>query len=195
MEQFKTAITEVFKPIEGFPNYQVSNLGRIFNVKKQQFKKPTLQIYHVIVLFKDGKGYKKYTHTLIAKAFKHNPEGFKCVNHLDEDTKNNDLNNLQYCTKIFNENYGTRNERIAEKHRTPVCQFSLDGKYIATFKSMTEVEKTLGFNHSCISQACNGKQKTAYKYKWAFKEGIINIKNLHKIKPNQINKNDDRIGV
>lgn len=74
-------------------------------------------------------------------------------------------------------NYGTRNERVAlaitgifnTKISKPVQQFSLDGTLLCEFPSLSEVQRILGFNNAHISSCCNGKLKTAYKYKWKYK--------------------------
>lgn len=51
-------------------------------------------------------------HKLIWEAFNGKvPEG-KQLNHIDENTHNNDLSNLELVTPAQNCNHGTRNERI-----------------------------------------------------------------------------------
>ena len=51
-----------------------------------------------------------------------------------------------------------------------ICQLDLQNNIIATYKSMSEAIRVLGYN-SCskISMCCNGKRKTAYGYKWRYK--------------------------
>lgn len=61
--------------------------------------------------------------------------------------------------------------KVSEKHSKPVLQISLDGKVIGEFNSATEADKVLskGKGHH-ISDVCKGKRKTAYGYKWVYKE-------------------------
>ena len=40
-----------------------------------------------------------YIHRLVAKAFISNPNGYNVVNHKDENKKNNNVLNLEWCTK------------------------------------------------------------------------------------------------
>lgn len=53
---------------------------------------------------------------------------------------------------------------------TPIYQLSLDDKILATFSSSRDVERQLGYKHQNIISCCNGKHKTAYGYKWRYKE-------------------------
>lgn len=50
----------------------------------------------------------------------------------------------------------------------PVNQFDLNGKLIATYRSIMEITRLNPFKQPGISNVCNGKKKTAYGYKWAF---------------------------
>ena len=52
----------------------------------------------------------------------------------------------------------------------PVLQFSLDGKFIKEYVSATAAEGALRAKGHHISCVCNGKRKTAYGYKWKYKE-------------------------
>lgn len=52
-----------------------------------------------------------------------------------------------------------------------VLQFSLDGTFIEEYESASAAARYLGkTTSSCISGACNGTQKTAYGYKWKYKD-------------------------
>ena len=51
-----------------------------------------------------------------------------------------------------------------------IKQYSLDGKYIKTFKSIYEASKALNKPRQAISDCLNGKYSTAYGYKWKFLE-------------------------
>jgi group I intron endonuclease len=57
---------------------------------------------------------------------------------------------------------------IGEKSKRSVQQFTKDGEYITTFMSIKEAAEFVGVSTSCISECCNGKQKTAAGYKWSY---------------------------
>lgn len=50
-----------------------------------------------------------------------------------------------------------------------ILQYSLDGKLLREWKSITEASKTLNLNHASISKCVNGHYKKAKGYRW---EGI-----------------------
>lgn len=50
-----------------------------------------------------------------------------------------------------------------------ILQYSLDGKLVRQWKSITEAAKTLNLNHASISKCVNGTYKKAVGYRW---EGI-----------------------
>lgn len=91
---------EVWKDVDGFEgHYQVSNHGRVRSIKKEALVlKGDYQPngYKRVYLWKDGRKYNKLVHRLVASD----------VNHIDEDKTNNNVNNLQWCTHLYNMNFG-----------------------------------------------------------------------------------------
>lgn len=58
-----------------------------------------------------------------------------------------------------------------DKNRSQVVQISLDDEYIKTYNSITSVRKELCIPCSTgITAVCKGRQKTAYGFKWMYKE-------------------------
>ena len=109
---------EEWKTIEGYENYQVSNLGNVKSLDynrtgKEKILKPAKNKngYSMIQLFQNGKGKGFLLHRLVAQAFLPNPNNYPQVNHKDEDKTNNLFSNLEWCTPSYNNNYGTKNER------------------------------------------------------------------------------------
>lgn len=163
---------EIFKEIEGYENlYQISDQGTVKalgndRTRKDRILKPAKDKkgYLVVGLSKQGKLKTHRVHRLVAQAFIPNPQNLEQVNHKDEDKTNNQLTNLEWCTRLYNNNYGTRNKRIAESRSKQVLCVET-GKI---YHSIKEVHRQLGLSRGNISSACNGKLKEAYGYHWRF---------------------------
>lgn len=109
-------MTEVWRDIDGYENkYQISNYGRIRSVKKNIILKPMVATngYLVACLWKDNKQKKFLIHRLVAEYFIDNPNSYPEINHKDEDKTNNNANNLEWCTHLYNMNYGEVKEKIS----------------------------------------------------------------------------------
>lgn len=168
---------EIFKDIEGYEGYQVSNYGNVKSLgndktRKDKILKPakTWYGYLRVGLWKQGKRKTHFVHRLVASAFIENPNNFCELNHKDEDKTNNIVDNLEWCTRLYNHNYGTINQRIAESN-TNHPNKSKQVLCVETNKiypSTMEIQRQLGFNKSAISRCCNGKLKTAYSYTWQY---------------------------
>ena len=159
---------ETFVKIEGFENYEVSNLGKVRNIKSGRIIKPSLNKngYLRLWLCENNKKKYLYLHRIIATAFIDNSEEKPCVNHIDENKTNNDLSNLEWCTERENAIHGTRTKRAAEKHFKKVIQLDLNDNVLNEFESMVQAEQETGVSRRNISSCCNGKRKSAGRFKW-----------------------------
>ena len=118
-------------------------------------------------------------HRLVAQAFIHNPQNFPQVNHKNENKKDNRAENLEWCTGLYNMNYGSRKERTIASLRKSrgtanrkVVQMTLEGKEIARYKIPSEASRATGIQKSQIYYCCAKKPHyhTAGGYRWAFVE-------------------------
>lgn len=171
---------EIFKDIYGYEGlYQISNLGRVKSLNYNKTRKEKILKYRkhrygylMVVLFKDGKRKEILVHRLVAQAFLPNLDNLPQVNHKDENKTNNCVENLEFCDAKYNSNYGTRNERVAKaltgayntKKSKPVMCIETG----VIYQSTNEVQRQLGFSRGNISQCCNGKKNTSYKYHWKY---------------------------
>ena len=159
---------ETFVKIEGFEKYEVSNLGKVRNIKSGRIIKPFLNNsgYLLHCLCENNKKKNLLLHRIIATAFIDNPEEKPCVNHIDENKTNNDLSNLEWCTVRENIIHGTRIKRSSEKHFKKVIQLDLNDNVLNEFESMKQAGQETGIDASSIGKCCNGKLKSAGGYKW-----------------------------
>lgn len=96
-------LEEIWRPIEGYPDYEISNLGRVRNKETGKYSKITVCAYdgyHRATCRFQSKGFQ--ISRLVAKAF---PDicgswfdGCE-VHHLDENPENKHADNLKVCTK------------------------------------------------------------------------------------------------
>lgn len=166
-------IEEIWKPIEDFKNkYEISNLGRIRN-KKNKILKPSDNGhgYLKINLRKNNKTYNNYVHRLVALAFIPNLNNLPEINHINENTYDNNVNNLEWCSSKYNANYGNRNKKCQYKKQLlygkKVKQYDLEGKYITTMY-MFEAIKLKKVYYASLIRCCKGIYKTCGGYIWKY---------------------------
>ena len=159
---------EIWKNIPNYEGYQVSNLGRVksfYGLKEKILKPKITRGYYQVHLHKNSIGKWYSIHRLVFEAFNGTiPEGLQ-VNHINEVKTDNKLENLNLMTAKENCNWGTRNEKISK----PVLQFTLEDILIKEYPSTHQAYRETGFANQHISDCCNGKRKTAYGFKWKYK--------------------------
>lgn len=158
---------EVYKQIIGYEGlYEVSNLGNVKSLNyhrtgQEKLLSPAFDKdgYLRVLLSKNGDRKHYLVHRLVAHAFLPNPLNLPEVNHIDKNKLNNNVDNLEWCDRQYNQDYSLAKQ---------VLQYDLSGNYIATWKSTNEIERQLGFSHGHISACCLGKYKTMYGYIWKY---------------------------
>ena len=151
----------------------MSNTGLIKRIPSTKCKtEHTLQQgtqktgYNYVNLSKNSKTCTKRVHRLVAEAFISNPNNLPEVNHKDEDKSNNNVENLEWCTREYNLNYGTRSEKFSKTRGKAVrC---IETKHI--YSSARSASRDTGIHQSSISGCCNKEHgyKTAGGYHWEY---------------------------
>lgn len=179
-------MVEVWKDVPGYEGlYQVSNLGNVKSLdryvdygKTTAFRKGRILKqgkatggYLQVELSKNKISSAKLVHRLVAEAFVPNSEHLSEINHKDENKHNNCVDNLEWCTRKYNINYGTGTERRVEKISVAVVMCALDGTELMEFPSVHEAARSI--SGKCvagnISECCKGRRKTACGYIWKYK--------------------------
>lgn len=166
----------------GYEGYKISDDGRLWSEKTQKFLKPHLDKYGYIIytISIDGKPITMTAHKMVALAFIPNPNNLPQINHKDENKINNKVENLEWCTSEYNNNYGSHNQNMSETKKEkgstgkPVAMYDKNtGELLKTFVSASEAVRYVnGKAPGNILKCCEHKKwyKTAYGYKWEFCE-------------------------
>lgn len=97
---------EIWKTVRSFPNYQISNVGSIRNVKTGKILKVATNSYgyKLVCLSNKNKKQTSYIHRLVAEAFIAATADIKTsvVNHIDGDRSNNTIENLEWVSCVKN---------------------------------------------------------------------------------------------
>jgi len=106
-------IKEVWKKVKNYPKYEVSNLGKIKRNNKILKPIKTQKNYLQINLSENGEAKTYFLHRIILKTFVLNLGRKPCVNHIDNNPINNNLNNLEWCTERENRLHCIKQNRQA----------------------------------------------------------------------------------
>jgi hypothetical protein len=139
---------EIWKNITGYDGkYQVSNYGRVKNIRTKNFLGCNAKSgYTIVNLFKDSKQKSFGIHRLVAKEFLNNFDKDLMVNHIDFNKSNNHVNNLEMVTNRENQCHSvkSKNKYIGVSfhsiYKVWTAQIMINGKlkYIGRFKSEEE---------------------------------------------------------
>lgn len=179
---------EIWKVIDEYPDYMVSNMGRIKSLKlgKEKILTPRQRCgYPFVTLFKDCKRKQTNIHRLVAQAFIPNPDNKPCIDHINTDRTDNRVENLRWVThkensnnpltikKMHSANIGEKNNMYNKcgKHHfrsKPILQLTPYGEFLKKWECTTEPSKKLKYSQGNIWACCKGERKTAYGYVWGF---------------------------
>lgn len=128
---------EVFEDLKGYEDsYQISDSGRIFTKRrlignqihygKELVPQLTQDGYLKVTLSKNGECKKFYLHRLVATQFLDNSMNLPQVNHKDGNKLNNNIANLEWCTKQENQNHAVRNNLMQHGQDRPSARLTED---------------------------------------------------------------------
>lgn len=177
-----------------FPDYRITKSGVVWSCKWGKLRPLATDSYHsdgysqVYLMDKNGKQRTIKTHTIVADTFIPNPKPFIYteINHKDEDKTNNCVDNLEWCTKGYNNMYKDKAKKIGLKNRDSnprkrkVAQFELDGTFVAVYKSVREAARVVLNDAKCDSNIHSGirTHQSRYGYYWRFVDDKENCDNL-----------------
>jgi hypothetical protein len=163
---------ERWLPVVGYETcYEVSSEGRVRRIggKMMTLSAKKVEGYLRVRLtdLANGKRQTASVHRLVAAAFIPNPLNLPIINHLDSDTANNRVLNLEWCTQKHNLRHAHLAGRMPNKHwvgkRSPSAVLtddqvlSLRSRYVPRVTPMEALAKEYGVSKKEIWSAINGK--------------------------------------
>ena len=185
---------EIWKDIKGYEGrYQVSNYGKVksltrkvdtFNGQRTIEGKILKPLITNTGYFRvDLKQHQKHNyisiHRLVAETFIPNPNNYPIINHKDGNPKNNQIDNLEWCSQSYNVKYaythgnakptpGCFKKGNIPHNLTKVNQYDLEGNYIQTFNSIKLAAKSINKSPTGISNCLNHCSNTCGGYIWKY---------------------------
>lgn len=156
---------EKWKDLQLYPNFQISNLGRVKNIKTSNILKPRLKNGYFMVNLKNKTA---SIHRLMALEFIENPENYPIVNHIDGNKTNNKISNLEWTTQKQNVSHSVQ-QKLITSYQRPVIQYSLEHIFIKEWESITIASKFMSCSRKAIYAVCVGENKTAKGFLWEYK--------------------------
>lgn len=180
LEEFKDLPAEIWRQLLDFPNYMISNLGRLKmspsseGRRRRGIFKPGVGHYYYTTILTNKNGIRKTVtiHRLVALAFLPNPENKPEVNHKDGDKLNNNVENLEWCTRQENMDHAWKNglrDNFSEKVRGENSTSSLTEEQVLEIRAMyvpghgviQGIADKFNVSKNCISGILN---KRRWKY-------------------------------
>lgn len=178
-------MTKLWKPLFEYENlYEISNQGDIRSLRTGKLRK--LQVnkegYYSITLLKNKHCKTCRVHKLVMETFKPERKSFKkmynesagdidkrdlVINHKDENKLNNDVDNLEWCTVTYNNNYGSLSKR-----RKKILQYDSQGNFIREWDCIKHASESTKIYRTNISECCRKLRKQAGGYVWEYKSSI-----------------------
>lgn len=135
--------TTEWKTVAGYPNYEVSNDGRIKGLKRGRILNPKPdRTGYVLVCLRNDAGMKRLLiHRLVAEAFLPRPEGHDVVHHKDANRANNRVANLEWTTQQKN----VKASRRYMRPHSPRQEVPSDTGRLVALSSLPGLEDLTGY--------------------------------------------------
>lgn len=157
----------MWKIIEHFNNYSVSQIGQIKNNKTGKILSPSISPngYLKVILRKNNISYTRSIHRLVAEAFVSNSENKETVNHIDGNKLNNTYSNLEWLSYRKNMEHaittglrkdlgeGSKNAKLTTHQVVEILNLAKEDKL-----KNKEIAKQFNISSAYVSQIIKNKR-------------------------------------
>jgi hypothetical protein len=179
---------EIWRDIEEFDGYQVSNKGRVRSKdriieyerngqtrtmrKKGKIKTQyRLQGYPAVALYKSDTQYNRRVHHLVLKAFDRQPKEDEQCNHINGDKEDNRIENLEWVTRQENIDHAvrtglTRNGEEINTSKLTETQVRKIKSRLMKGESQTSIAQDYPVKQEAISAINTGQNWSHVKVWW-----------------------------
>lgn len=109
----------------------------------------------------NGKQVKKKVHRLVSQTFAPNPNNWTEVNHKDCNRTNNNIDNLEWCSRSYNQKY---REKYGVSFGHPLFAVNLNTLEVSRFPSQMEAGRQLRINQGNIGMVVRGERNHTHGY-------------------------------
>lgn len=187
---------ERWKDIPGYEGkYIISNKGRVMSLpferrngtngsylNKEKVLTPQENNtgYYRVCLLKNKKRSHLYIHRLVAENFIKNYKNSPCVNHIDGNKLNNNVENLEWVSYSENSSHAyhvlKNNDCKSQlncfgdlnKNSKPVIQLNLNGEFVKRWECLRQIDRETDFCRVSVANCCKGKHEAYKGFKWVF---------------------------
>lgn len=158
----------MMKPIPGFEKYLADESGKVINSETGRVLKHSLSDkgYYHVSLWDGEKPHFLTVHRIVATLFIPNPNNYPIINHIDGNTKNNSVDNLEWCTQLHNVTHAAltlrtmhQYEDANKKRQKPVFGILPDGSQTEVFESVGAASRAYNLNRVNIFKAIKNHYK------------------------------------
>jgi hypothetical protein len=148
---------ENWKPVNGFDNYLISDLGRVKSLKRNRFLKPGNRGgYNLVILYNKGKPKTFSINRLVAIHFLPNWNNKRCVDHKNRKRNDDRVYNLRWAThseNSLNTKYPKGSVYKDSKYNAYICRYYIrrkewKRKYFKTREEAEEFRKAMYLKYS-----------------------------------------------
>ena len=157
-------------------NYMINKKGEVKRIKTNKMLKlgKIKNGYYTYNLCKNGKQKTYLVHRLVANNFIPNIYGYNEINHKDGDKSNNNVNNLEWCSRSHNlkEAYKLRLKSVPRSEKNvnskKVLEYNLINGEIKVWNCFKDIEREKGYSTGALHYACQKPSRIYKSSHWEY---------------------------